>query len=179
MRSDTKKAKTKEDPKQDFYVYEGLTESEMNRDDMKLYTLIRLNAESELSTIKAYNQSRRRGAQTLSKERLKRITAIMEKERPYLKELYGKPKVFKEIQRIESDFMIEIGKKLLKRKIPYLHHCDAMYVRKSDKEDTLKVFEEVATRMFGRKIYVGWTDNIGKGTNEESFKEKCLLPSAR
>ena len=75
--------------------------------------------------------------------------------------------------------MIEIGKKLLKRKIPYLHHCDAMYVRKSDKEDTIKVFEEVATRMFGRKIYVGWTDNIGKGTNEESFKEKCPLPSAR
>ena len=34
----------------------------------------------------------------------------MEKERPYLKELYGKPKVFKEIQRIESDFMVEIGK---------------------------------------------------------------------
>ena len=172
-------AKTKEDPKQDFYVYEELPESEMNRDDMKLYTLIRLNAESELSTIKAYNQSRRRGAQTLSKEKLRKITAIMEKERPYLKELYGKPKVFKEIQRIESDFMIEVGKELLKRKIPYLHHCDAMYVKKSDKEETIKVFEEVATRMFGRKIYVGWTDNIRKGTNEESFKEKCLLPSAR
>lgn len=179
MGSDTKKAKTKEDPKQDFYVYEGLPESEMNRDDMKLYTLIRLNAESELSAIKAYNQSRRKGAQTLSKERLRTITAIMEKERPYLKELYGKPKVFKEIQRIESDFMIEVGKELLKRKVPYLHHCDAMYVRKSDKEETIKVFEEVATRMFGRKIFVGWSDNIGKGTNEESFNEQCQLPSAR
>ena len=107
------------------------------------------------------------------------LSQIDQKERPYLKELYGKPKVFKEVQRIESDFMIEIGEELLKRKIPYLHHCDAMYVRKSDKEDTIKVFEEVATRMFGRKIYVGWSDNIGKGTNEESFKEKSLLPSAR
>ena len=107
------------------------------------------------------------------------LSQIDQKERPYLKELYGKPKVFKEIQRIESDFMIEVGKELLKRKVPYLHHCDAMYVRKSDKEETIKVFEEVATRMFGRKIYVGWSDNIGKGTNEESFNEQCLLPSAR
>lgn len=102
---------------------------------------------------------------------LSKLTAIMEEERPYVIQLYGKPKVFKEIQRIESDYMMEIERELLKRKVPYLHHCDAMYVKKPDREATIKVFEEVATRRFGRKIYVGWSDNTGKGTNEESFNE--------
>ena len=74
-------AKTKEDPRQDFYEYKGLNKLEMNRKDMKLYTLIRLNAESEGSAIKAYNRSRRRGARTLSKKVLEDLTAIMEAER--------------------------------------------------------------------------------------------------
>ena|GEM_PF-3068909 len=158
-------AKTKEDPRQDFYEYRGLSNVEMTRKDMKLYTLIRLNAESETSAIKAYNRGRRRGAKTLSKARLGELTAIMEAERPYVSKLYGKPKVFKEIQRIESDFMMAIGEELLKRKIPYLHHCDAMYVKRSDKEETIKVFEDVAVRLFGRKVYVGWSDNVDEGTN--------------
>ena len=96
---------------------------------------------------------------------LSELTAIMEEERPYVSQLYGKPKVFKEIQRIESDFMMAIGEELLKRKIPYLHHCDAMYVKRSDKEETIKVFEDVAVRLFGRKVYVGWSDNVDEGTN--------------
>lgn len=96
---------------------------------------------------------------------LSELTAIMEEERPYVIQLYGKPKVFKEIQRIESDYMMEIGRELLNRKIPYLHHCDAMYVKKSDRDEVIKVFEDVSERLFGRKIYLGWSDNLDEGTN--------------
>ena len=158
-------AKTKENPRQDFYEYEKLKDVHMNRKDMKLFTLIRLNAETEGSAIKAYNTNRRRGANTLNKKKLGELSDLIKKQRPYVSQLYGKPKVFKEIQKIESDFMIKVGKELLKRKIPYLHHCDAMYVRISDREETIRVFEDISEQEFGRKIYLGWSDYQEEGTN--------------
>lgn len=102
---------------------------------------------------------------TLNKEKLGELSELIKKQRPYVSQLYGKPKVFKEIQKIESEFMIKVGKELLKRKIPYLHHCDAMYVRISDREETIRVFEDISEQEFGRKIYLGWSDYQEEGTN--------------
>ena len=45
------------------------------------------------------------------------------------------------------------------------HGFKPQYVVTPDKEETIKVFEDVAVRLFGRKVYVGWSDNVDEGTN--------------
>ena len=146
------------DPHQDFYVYPILGDYGFSRDRVKSLIVSLLNTD-EISAIRSYNKQHS-GEGSLNREELRLILKVISTTRPYLKKLLNDPDGAKKSIRQESDFMVAVGNELLERRIPYIHHFDALYVPKSKREETLSVMESVSRRMFdNRVIALRWSDN--------------------
>ena len=81
-------------------------------------------------------------------------------ERRYLKKLKYNPALIEELTKIESDYMMEVGKRLMKEDILFIHHMDALYVQERNQERTLEIMAEVSEEKWKRKIRLEYSNHL-------------------
>lgn len=137
---------------QDFYDYRSLVDSGLNREDVKLLTQCLLNNSNNSSARKAFCYK----SKSMTQERFDDLVSQMINERKYFKGLFYKPTRAKEMIRVESDFMIEVMKKLMTCGNPLIYHFDSLFVLKSDLEVTLKTMQSIAKDKWNKSLNVSF-----------------------
>lgn len=172
----------KQDNFQDFYQCRKLMDEEGFTRAMvkKLYFCI-LNSPDEVTARKSffyvYGNQFKKSAKTNAKKRgnrnkTKRIVRSLQvrqfekwvkaifAERRYLKKLKYNPALIEELTKIESDYMMEVGKRLMKEDILFIHHMDALYVQERNQERTLEIMAEVSEEKWKRKIRLEYSNHL-------------------
>ena len=148
--------------KQDFYSYNRL-KGIIDRDHIKLLSQC-LNYNETLSkALGSYNHScftNLDSNNSLKKEQFNQIIEIMKEERPYLFGLFMNIDTNKQMIHQESNFIQEVSSKLMDKGIKHILNFDAIYTTKSNFMDTLNLFEEVSTNLYGRPINIDWNKDL-------------------
>ena len=97
---------------------------------------------------------------SLKKEQFNKIIEIMKEERPYLFGLFMNTDTNKQMIHQESCFIQEVSSKLMDKGIKHILNFDAIYTSKSNFMDTLNLFEEVSTNLYGRPINIDWNKDL-------------------
>lgn len=172
----------KQDNFQDFYQCRKLMDEEGFTREMvkKLYFCI-LNSPNEVTARKSFfyvygNQFKKSAKTNVKKRKNKNKTTRIVRslrvrqfekwvkaifaERRYLKKLKYNPALIEELTKIESDYMMEVGKRLMKEDILFIHHMDALYVQERNQERTLEIMAEVSEEKWKRKIRLEYSNHL-------------------
>jgi len=148
--------------KQDFYEYEGL-KGIIDRDHIKLLSQC-LNYNETLSkALVSYNNScftNLDSSHSLKKDDFNKIIETMREERPYLFGLFMNTDTNKQMIHQESCFIKEVSSKLMDLGISHILNFDAIYTTKSNFTETLNLFEDVSTNLYGRPINIDWNKDL-------------------
>ena len=148
--------------KQDFYEYEGL-KGIIDRDHIKLLSQC-LNYNETLSkALVSYNNScftNLDSSHSLKKDDFNKIIETMREERPYLFGLFMNTDTNKQMIHQESCFIQEVSSKLMDLGISHILNFDAIYTTKSNFIETLNLFEDVSTNLYGRPINIDWNKDL-------------------
>ena len=148
--------------KQDFYEYEGL-KGIIDRDHIKLLSQC-LNYNETLSkALVSYNNScftKLDSSHSLKKDDFNKIIETMREERPYLFGLFMNTDTNKQMIHQESCFIREVSSILMDLGISHILNFDAIYTTKSNFTETLNLFEDVSTNLYGRPINIDWNKDI-------------------
>lgn len=137
---------------QDFYQYNSLRGTGLERDDVKLLTQCLLNNSNSKSARKAFCYKNK----SLTQGRFDSIISQMLNERKYFKGLFFKPTKSKEMIKLESDFMISVMEELIAKNKPFIYHFDSLFVTKADLETTIETMQSISNSKWNRLLNVSY-----------------------
>ena len=143
---------------QDFYFYENLS-GILNRENIKFLTQTLVYNDTLSKALSAYNghyYNQRQYSNVMKKEEFTLIYNSMIQERPYLHGLFLHKDVAKECILEESNYMINVSKELLYKKINHIYNFDCYYVDICNLKSTLDIFYNVSRCKYGTKINVDY-----------------------
>jgi hypothetical protein len=144
---------TKYKKPKDFYSFksiEGLPifqSKEDTREKVKMIFQCCINNPSEDKAYKAFHGK----FKSFKKVDFLNVVSLIQEETPWLKTLFFK-NFGKKLIRIESDFFLEAGKKLIKQQIKFIHHFDSIFVLREDKDKAMVILKEVGRTMFKSEL---------------------------
>ena len=127
---------------EDFYTFKSLEEipyfqikndkgeivfdKEGTREKVKLIFQLALNCENDLAAFRAFGH--KYSYKAINLEIFREILALMKHEMPWLENYFFKPNLGKELIKHESNYFMELGRRLMNWNIPYLHQFDSLFV---------------------------------------------------